>query len=454
VVVAVFVTKWRGGLVGTPFYGGRGGHSALVRLTALGFLILSSGSGLLAAPLERSVSPSRQFIIFGGNRLLRSAVSDTAERTKSKVLALLPGRDQWSVPILLNLRRPQANIPEIPQVLLDFSQTGAGLKIQLNLLVTPDSQPVVLQREILRAVLLEMTYRSLPSLPAGTPYVAPPDWLIDGILTLDNESPEILDGLDTAASNPPSLKEFLTQRPVLLDSPSRALYRACASGLLRILLEHDGGRSQVARYIADLPRSSTDVLADFQSHFSWLGSDSGAMERTWRQNIARVASERRIALLTFTATSEQLDDCLRTKVAQDRNKKNSLTLDETVRMSRPNIDRGSAKKLGECLMLLATRAHPLLRPIVVEYQLAAESVARKKRNGLAKRLADGKALREKIATRMSEVDDFMNWFEATQAKTPSGAFRDYLRASANNDAVPRRRDALSVYLDALETQLQ
>jgi hypothetical protein len=91
---------------------------------------------------------------------------------------------------------------------------------------------------------------------------------------------------------------------------------------------------------------------------------------------------------------------------------------------------------------------------VVDYQLAAESVARKKRNGLAKRLANSRALREKIAVRMSEVDDFMNWYEATQAKTASGAFRDYLRASANNDAIPRRRDALSVYLDALETQFQ
>jgi hypothetical protein len=370
------------------------------------------------------------------------------------VLTLLQMRDQWSVPILLNLQRPQANIPEIPQVLLDFSQTGAGLKIQLDLLVTPDSQPAVLQREVLRAVLLEMSYRSLPSLPAGTPYIAPPDWLIDGILTLDNESPEILDGLDTAATNPPTLKDFLTQRPTLLDSPSHALYRACASALLRMLLERDSGRAQLARYIADLPRSSTDVLADFQSHFSWFGSDSGAMEKTWRQNIARVASERRFALLTFSATSEQLDECLLTKVAQDRNKKNSLTLDETVRTSRPNIDKVSATKLGERLMLLATRAHPLLRPIVVDYQLAAESVARKKRNGLAKRLANSKALREKIAARMSEVDDFMNWFEATQAKTASGAFRDYLHASANNDAIPRRRDALSVYLDALETQLQ
>ena len=425
---------------------------SLARVLAL--VVCCSATLLSAATLERSVSPSRQFIIFGGNRILRSAVSDAAERTKSKVLTLLQVRDQWSVPILLNLRRPQANAPEIPPVLLDFSQTGAGLKIQLDLLVTPDSQPALLQREVLRAVLLEISYRSFPTLPAGTPYITPPDWLIDGILTLDNESPEIFAGLDTTAATPPALKEFLTQRPTLLDSPSRALYRACASALLRILLEHGNGRAQLARYLADLPRASTDILADLQSHFPWLGSDSGAMEKTWRENVPRVASERRFALLTFAGTSEQLDECLPTKVAQDRDKKNSLTLDETVRTSRPNIDTVAAKKLGERLMLLTTRAHPLLRPIVVDYQLAAESVARKERHGLAKRLANSRALREKIAARMSEVDDFMNWYEATQAKTASGAFRDYLHASAKNDAIPRRRDALSVYLDALETQLQ
>src|SRR2546425_12657447 len=91
-----------------------------------GFILLCSSSALPSAPLERSISPSRQFIIFGGNRILRSAVSDAAERVKSKVLGLLQLRDQWSVPVLLNLQRPQANAPEVPSALLNFSQTGAG----------------------------------------------------------------------------------------------------------------------------------------------------------------------------------------------------------------------------------------------------------------------------------------------------------------------------------------
>ena len=178
------------------------------------------------------------------------------------------------------------------------------------------------------------------------------------------------------------------------------------------------------------------------------------MEKNWSEHIARVAQERRFALVTFAATSEQLDECLRTKIAQDREKKNSLTLEETVRVSRPNIDTKAATELGQRLTLLAARAHPLLRPVVVDYQLAAELVARKKRHSLARRLAGSAALRQKIAARMSEVDDFMNWYEATQAKTTSGAFRDYLHAADSSEEVRRRRDALSVYLDALETQLQ
>src|SRR5438874_2243345 len=417
-----------------------------------GFILICSA--LPAAPLERSVSPSRQFIIFGGNRILRSAVSDAAERVKSELLALLQSRDQWSVPILLNLQRPQANAPEVPPVLLNFSQTGAGLKIQLDLLLDRDFQSPVLQREVLRALLLELSYRALPSLPAGTPYVAPPDWLVDGMLTLDNESPEIFEGLDSVASNPPALESFLAQRPGLLDSQSRALYRACASALVRILLEHENGRAQLTRYIVDLPRASTDALSDLQAHFPWLGKEPGAIEKNWSEHIARVAHERRFALITFAATSEQLDECLRTKIAQDREKKNSLTLEETVRVSRPNIDIKAATELGQRLTLLAARAHLLLRPVIVDYQLAAELVARNKRHGLTRRLAGSAALRQKIAARMSEVDDFMNWYEATQAKTTSGAFRDYLHAADSSEEVRRRRDALSVYLDALETQLQ
>ena len=373
---------------------------------------------------------------------------------KSKLLALLQSRDQWSVPILLNLQRPQANAPEVPAVLLNFSQTGAGLKIQLDLLVDRDFQPPVLQREVLRALLLELSYRALPSLPAGAPYVAPPDWLVDGILTLDNESPEVFEGLDSVASSPPGPKNFLAQNPRLLDSQSRALYRACASALVRILLEHENGRPQLNRYIADLPRASVDALSDLRAHFPWLGKDPDLDGKELARKCCPGGQRTEVCAYYVCGHFESSSTNVCGRKSHRTGEESSLNLEETVRASRPNIDTRAATELGQRLTLLGARAHPLLRPVVVDYQLAAELLARKKRHGLSKRLAGSAALREKIAARMSEVDDFMNWYEATQAKTASGVFRDYLHAVDSSEQVPRRRDALSVYLDALETQLQ
>jgi hypothetical protein len=54
---------------------------------------------------------------------------------------------------------------------------------------------------------------------------------------------------------------------------------------------------------------------------------------------------------------------------------------------------------------------------------------------------------------MEKIDDYLNWFEATQSQTRSGTFAEYLEAAGRSeDPQPRRRDAISVYLDALEAQ--
>ena len=54
---------------------------------------------------------------------------------------------------------------------------------------------------------------------------------------------------------------------------------------------------------------------------------------------------------------------------------------------------------------------------------------------------------------MREIDDYLNWFEATSVTGPSGQFDDYLKA-ADRAARPERtkRDSISIYLDALEAQ--
>jgi hypothetical protein len=107
------------------------------------------------------------------------------------------------------------------------------------------------------------------------------------------------------------------------------------------------------------------------------------------------------------------------------------------------------------LLFLGLSSNPVLRPIITEYQQVAALLAAGKRSRTGERLARLRVLRANLAIRMSKIDDYLNWFEATQARTKSGAFENYLNAvEQQSDAAPRRHDAISVYLDALAEQFQ
>jgi hypothetical protein len=102
---------------------------------------------------------------------------------------------------------------------------------------------------------------------------------------------------------------------------------------------------------------------------------------------------------------------------------------------------------------LVPQANPVLRPIAREYETIAELLAHGKRGGMAKRLLQLEATCQRLTSRMREIDDYMNWFEATQMKSVSGNFTGYLKAVDQSQLhAPRRRDALSIYVDVLADQ--
>src|SRR5213080_3562434 len=152
--------------------------------------VLSSVAGWLlvsAAQPDHSISPSREFVIYGADPKLRGAVSSLAEQTKANLLALLRQRDDWKTPVVVNLQSQQANLPEVPPADLRFSQTGFGIKLQLDLTISKNLDVSVVERELVRAVLLEMMYRKRTNISAGAVLAEPPDWLIDGVLALAPE---------------------------------------------------------------------------------------------------------------------------------------------------------------------------------------------------------------------------------------------------------------------------
>ena len=417
---------------------------AIFMLSILGCL------SLRAASPERTVSPSQEFIIYGANASLRGGLSELAEQTKANLLALLQQRDRWTTPIVVNLQLQQANLPEIPPAELRFSQTGSGLKLQLDLTIAQNLDASVIERELLRAILLEIIYRKQPDIAPGTVFVEPPDWLLDGVLALTpgRDRGPLVEAL-SLSDKATSLEKFLRQRTGLLDSAGRMLYRAYSLTLVQFLIDGSDGRSQLTRYIGSLSHASNDPLADLKAQFPSLASNA---EKTWQSAISRASGARSYQLLTFAESERRLDELLHSKASETGK---SVDLSALARQNASAPDKVALNQLSQALLLLIGQANPVLRPVAREYQEIATRLARGKRRGITKRLARLEITRQRLAARMSDIDDYMNWFEATQMESGSGVFADYLRAAQRPQASEsRRRDPLSVYLDALEDRLE
>jgi hypothetical protein len=409
-----------------------------------------------AVPPERSISASRQFIAYGADLRVRGAICDLAEQTKRDLLRVIDQRDQWETPIVINAQYPQANLPETPRAALNFSQTGFGLKLQLDLTIALDVSRPEVRRELLRALLLEMMYRGRPNVAAGTDYLSPPDWLLEGIAAQQSDFEQGATDLlaaPVAAQKILPLADFLNQRPELLDAPGRALYRAYSFALVQLLAQSPDGPHRLAKFIADLPAASNDPLAELGKYFPELSGSDGNVEKAWTTQIARLSVPRPYQLLGAAETERLLEETLHFKIAAAGSEK-TWQLADFAKWEKGSNAKSVLAALSRQLSAMGTRANPIYRPIVSEYAAIAARLSAGKQKGISQRLERLSSSRKTLARQMRGIDDYMNWFEATKARGPSGAFTDYMKAAEASARPEPRRDPISVYLDVLEAQFQ
>jgi hypothetical protein len=406
-----------------------------------------------AAQPEQSTSPSRQFVIYGADAKVRGAVSGLAEQTKANLLGLLRQRDGWKTPVVVNLQPQQANVPEIPPADLRFSQTGFGIKLQLDLTISKNIDVSLVERELLRAILLEMIYRDQPHISSGAVLVEPPAWLIDGALALapGRDRGPLIEAIGNT-EKPLALEKFLRQRPGLLDTTGRTLYHAYAFALVQMLLEGKSGGAQLAKYIDHLSDSSNNPIADLKAQFPLLEDNA---EKTWQLALNRLKSLQTFRLLTFAESERRLNELLRVKISEPKKPEKVVRLDELAQHKLSASEKMALDQLKRDLLFFVPQTNPVLRPIGREYQEIVALLARGKRRGLSKRLSRLDVTQQQLAARMTEIDDYLNWFEATQMNSGSGNFTGYIKAVDQSQVEgPRRHDPLSVYVDALEDQFE
>ena len=312
----------------------------------------------------------------------------------------------------------------------------------------------------MRAILLEMEYRSQPAWKEDVPVIYPPDWLAEGLSAyLRNRNSDVdADVYKTLLSNSdmPSLKDFLSQTTDGMNTSSLKLYQAYAYSFLQLLAGLQGGQEALANYIHDLPIGKDAPSQDLMNHFPALRGSAENVEKWWTLSMARLSAMDRYRGLPLEETEQRLIALLKFKIPVDKTGK---TKEFAIEDFKEFVKNPQAKPVlavaNTNMQLFATEANPLYRPIVAEYLLVIQELQIRKTGRVAQQLNEVAKYRQTVLKRMDDVADYLNWFEATQISSRSNSFNDFLTTEEklSTDA-PKRNDPISRYLDSVEIEKQ
>ncbi|HWL53889.1 MAG TPA: hypothetical protein VNQ90_15725 [Chthoniobacteraceae bacterium] len=414
---------------------------------------------------DRSVSRSGQFIIYCPDAGLRIAVTGFVETAKEAVLESLGTRDYWKLPIVVTMTRPRTTDPDRPLSRVQLIHTEEGNKIEINLVIREEQfREARFPQQVIRAVLMEMAYRSDPP-DAGEVYHEPPGWLVEGLTerlysrtsTVEPNAALFRQLIQTGKL--PPIADFLSSNLEVMDSTSRAVYAECSYSLLEMLIALPGGKASLYRMVQEVSREKLDPAGRLLKCFPQLGGSETSLEKWWTLGIARFSTSDRYAGLSVEETDLLLKPLLEIEVVTDVKKgvRKQYQLADYKQYLRHRACEAALYSRINALAALLPKAHPLLRPVVQEYYELTLKLASRKTKGVDKALAAIDAYRATVVERTDKIIDYLNWYEATQMPELSGAFESYLRTAKkleSDDATPKRYDALSRYVDQVQREFE
>ncbi|MEO6846693.1 MAG: hypothetical protein ABI443_04685 [Chthoniobacterales bacterium] len=412
--------------------------------------------------IDRTISSSRQFIVFAANRDHRNAISKKAEDIKRSVLHLLSVEDQWKHPIIIRLIESETYRKPIEPFQLSIHDAVDGmLRVQLDVNASRPVDTSLLERELLRAVLLEMMYRDEAGI-AGKVYHYPPNWLMEALSSEIQNKDAPIDALLFAQlikkGGAPRLEAFLQQNPARLDATSRAIYQAQALALLRVCMASRLGSQELLGYLKKNAFSES-AKANLLSSFSVTNGSEEQLQRLWTLAIARYSATDRLDPLSLDETDQALSEILNAPFP-NRPKKSAAALPQGPAtfpvLARRKDSKIFFQTMESDLLRLDLRAHPLYRPIIQQYialiqKLIANKLILSKISDDEKHIAEIEAARKIIRERMTKITDYLNWYEATKMSTRSHEFDVILKNAARYDSGKSQTpNPISSYLDDVE----
>ena len=446
--------------------------------------------------IPRTFSTESQFTVYGSNGDLRVEAFRLAESTRKSLLATLAQKtrlgkinlDKGRIPIVLELNDRfttgqdivKGTIQLMPDDSINFHlqiAAGGGLNV-----------PVVTE-ELVRWLLVDLMMRRVRAenlANAGELHL--PDWLHQGILELmsyqNRGRPSEVFASVFRLGKTLTIQEILNADISGMDGVSTTIYRVSCSALLLMMLDQPNGAEKLIACISDLPANQGPISRHLEHYFPILGGSENQLEKWWSLSLATIAQPTRMELMTMQETDAALTEALQVtyqppappsektprKLLNLLKKKPEPTAETlgdapppadpikaSVEDFAPLLEQKDIHPITQQALLaitkLSLRAHPFYRSILDEYQKEIAKIPQRKTSGLTEAFADLSRRRAKMMADARAVEDYLDWYEATQRESLSDSFRQYLQTAEQLEHPPaRRRDPISRYLDAIEKE--
>lgn len=402
----------------------------------------------------KTISASGKFAVYSKDAARRTNIVQRAEEVLRQWLEKVgDGQDGDRLIIVQDLigsANPKGNSHAVTGI---FIGDGGTLKIQTDIYDVSVLHGMAFEMEIYRALGLEWIYRNHP-LKAGKTFHSPPAWMLEGLVeemrTKENGTPDAVYAALLQSNRPPKIEDFLKAKPELMEATSLALYRTQALALLRALQQLPDAQKGFVSFLDSLAENDADIKSLLAAYPS-LGNNASHLEKIWTLSIARSSTSKNLEPLSVGETGRCLKELLDISALLDSKKPDGGKA--TGAAALPLLARSSGgsylmrQKAAE-FFTLEFRAHPLLKPVIAEYRAITTQLAAKPKKNMDKRIEENGKILDLLLQRTNHVEDYLNWFEATQLDTLS---EDFMQIT-NPPETSKRTDPVSVYLDAIENR--
>lgn len=407
------------------------------------------------------ISRTQQFKISGGDPALRAAAANLAEETKDEILKLLEEKDEWKVPVIVEMRGKFGDVVPLRSSVVQLTYGDVGYEVRIFVNLSRGLQKESYQRAVISGYLLSRAFASkeLPNKDEEVFYAVPP-WLVEGVAEailwrLGQSDRRMYDALfrNGGLLELKNLFEANEAGFFALDGASKAAFRVSAGAMVMALCEQPDGKAGMRGFLKEAASYNGEFPVLLRQHFPELNLSQSSLTKWWALQLAVKGAVPLVEAMGVIDTDKELERALkiRYRSADGIFKEVLFSEWETVpELTKP--ERVEAVRLSEEeLVRLSFRCFPSYRPMLNEYQLILTKWVAGETKGLTESLGKLADTRRIMVGKSERARDFLDWFEITRARETSGEFDDYLnlKSRLKTQANPRK-DPLTKYLDKLD----